>query len=90
MTPATEFAHRPFLKFAPETLAPALQETQGQQLDPEAFRGTPGIYRSLKPSPEQGLRIQGANFGSVHRLCGHPPHAQKARLEVKLLKHPPN
>jgi hypothetical protein len=32
--------------------------------------------------------VEGPNFGSLHRLGGHPPHAQTARPEVKLLKHP--
>jgi hypothetical protein len=32
--------------------------------------------------------VEGPNFGSPHRPGGHPPHAQTARPEVKLLKHP--
>jgi transposase len=32
--------------------------------------------------------LKGPNFGSLHRPGGHPPHAQTARPEVKLLKHP--
>ena len=32
--------------------------------------------------------VEGPNFGSLHRPGGHPPHAQTARPEVKLLKHP--
>jgi hypothetical protein len=35
----------------------------------------------------QRLRVEGPNFGSLHRPGGHPPHAQTARPEVKLLKH---
>jgi hypothetical protein len=34
------------------------------------------------------LRVEGPNFGSLHRPGGHPPQAQTARPEVKLLKHP--
>jgi hypothetical protein len=34
------------------------------------------------------LQELGPNFESLHRPGGHPPHAQTARPEVKLLKHP--
>src|SRR5258707_2105431 len=37
---------------------------------------------------EQRLRVEGPNFGSLHRPGDHPPHAQTARPQVKLLKHP--
>jgi len=45
-------------------------------------------WLSQKSSLEQRLRVEGPNFGSLHRPGGHPPHAQTARPEVKLLKHP--
>jgi hypothetical protein len=45
-------------------------------------------WLSQKSSLEQRLRVEGPNFGSLHRAGGHPPHAQTARPEVKLLKHP--
>jgi hypothetical protein len=32
--------------------------------------------------------VEGPNFGSLHRPGGHPPNAQTALPEVKLLKHP--
>src|SRR5271165_3421280 len=41
-----------------------------------------------KSSLEQRLRVEGPNFGSLHRPGGHPPHAQTARPKVKLLKRP--
>jgi hypothetical protein len=45
-------------------------------------------WLSQKSSLEQRLRVEGSNFGNLHRPAGHPPHAQTARPEVKLLKHP--
>src|SRR5260370_14371912 len=45
-------------------------------------------WLSQKSSLEQRLRVEGPNFGSLHRPGGHPPHAQTARPEVKLFKHP--
>jgi hypothetical protein len=45
-------------------------------------------WLSQKSSLEQRLRVEGPNFGNLHRPGGHPPHAQTARPEVKLLKHP--
>ena len=45
-------------------------------------------WLSQKSSLEQRLRVEGPNFGSLHRPGGHPPHAQTARPEVKPLKHP--
>jgi hypothetical protein len=37
-------------------------------------------WLSQKSSLEQRLRVEGPNFGSLHRPGGHPPHAQTARL----------
>ena len=39
-------------------------------------------WLSQKSSLEQRLRVEGPNFGSLHRPGGHPPHAQTARPEV--------
>jgi hypothetical protein len=51
-------------------------------------RGAHVCVARPKPSLEQGLRVEGANVGSLYRPGGHPSHAQTARPEVKLLKHP--
>src|SRR5260370_11520008 len=51
-------------------------------------RGAHVCVAGQKSSLEQRLRVEGPNFGSLHRPGGHPPHAQTARPEVKLLKHP--
>jgi len=45
-------------------------------------------WLSQKSSLEQRLRVEGPNFGSLHRPGGHPPHTKTARPGVKLLKHP--
>ena len=57
---------------------------------PDLDRGAHVCVAGQKSSLEQRLRVEGANFGSLHRPSGHPPHAQTARPEVKLLKHPLN
>ena len=56
----------------------------GLSLDRGAHVGLVGP----KPSVEQRLRVERPDVGSLHRLGGHPAHAQTARPEVKLLKHP--
>src|SRR6266478_3830006 len=55
---------------------------------PDLDRGAHVCVAGQKSSLEQRLRVEGPNFGSLHRPGGHPPHAQTARPEVKLLKHP--
>src|SRR5260370_31729835 len=55
---------------------------------PDLDRGAHVCAAGQKSSLEQRLRVEGPNFGSLHRPDGHPPHAQTARPQVKLLKHP--
>src|SRR5271166_2821084 len=55
---------------------------------PDLDRGAHVCVAGQKSSLEQRLRVEGPNFGSLHRPGGHPPNAQTARPEVKLLKHP--
>src|SRR5689334_20071404 len=65
--------------------------TPAARLQGHGFDLDCGAHRCVvgpKPPPEQGLRVQSANVGSLHRPGDHPPHAQTARPEVKLLKHP--
>ena len=57
---------------------------------PDLDRGAHVCVAGQKSSLEQRLRVEGPNFGSLHRPGGHSPHAQTARPEVKLLKHPLN
>jgi hypothetical protein len=40
-------------------------------------------WLSQKSSLEQRLRVEGPNFGSLHRPGGHPPHAQTLELSRK-------
>ncbi len=72
-------------------LATAHHQTPAARLQgggPDLDRGAHVCVAGQKSSLEQRLRVEGPNFGSLHRPGGHPPHAQTARPEVKLLKHP--
>src|SRR5690242_20732298 len=55
---------------------------------PNLDRGAHLCVVGPKSSLEQRLRVEGPDFGSPHRPCGHSPHAQTTRPEVKLLKYP--
>jgi hypothetical protein len=55
---------------------------------PDLDSGAHVYVAGQKSSLEQRLRVEGPSFGSLQRPGGHPPHAQTARPELKLLKHP--
>src|SRR5208282_1730480 len=77
----------------PATRAASHHQTPAARLQgggPNLDRGAHVCVAGQKSSLEQRLRVEGPNFGSLHRPGGHPPNAQTARPKVKLLKHPLN
>jgi transposase len=56
----------------------------GHDLD----RGAHVCVAGQKSSLEQRLRVEGPNFGSLHRPGGHSPHAQAARPRDKTSQTP--